>query len=63
VTNTTNYSVIGLLFKINDSLENDILGNYNFVSDGKDHTLIFPFNIRDKMVYHYEGSLTTPPCS
>jgi carbonic anhydrase len=24
---------------------------------------VFPFALKNHLVYHYEGSLTTPPCS
>ena len=61
--NSTNYAVLGLLFRVNDDLLEDNLDVSQLVSDGSSHAFTFPFAIKDKMVYHYQGSLTTPPCS
>lgn len=34
---------------------------YNFLP-GDARPFAFPIDVRNKLVYHYEGSLTTPPC-
>lgn len=55
--------MVGLLFKVNDDLKVDVADNFNFVNDGNPRSFTFPWNIRNKMFYHYKGSLTTPPCA
>jgi hypothetical protein len=57
------YSVIGLLFNINDDLRSDVADGFNFINGAQNGPFTFPWNIRNKMFYHYKGSLTTPPCA
>jgi carbonic anhydrase len=57
------YSVIGLMFRVNNDLKNDVADLYNFSNADQKGSLSFPWNVRNKMFYHYKGSLTTPPCA
>ena len=58
-----NLAVTGLLFKVDKDMKNDIFDQYNFIPDNSSHPLLFPITMKNKLIYHYEGSLTTPPCS
>jgi carbonic anhydrase len=51
------------LFRINDTIKEDIFDKNNFFMEGQDRPFVFPFDINNKMIYYYQGSLTTPPCS
>lgn len=60
---STSLSVTGLFFNVDNTITNDVLDEYNFFKTANPTTFKFPINLKDRNVYHYEGSLTTPPCS
>lgn len=55
--------MIGLFFNVNDRLRTDIIDNIEFGNTGQIRSFRFPWDIRNKMFFHYKGSLTTPPCA
>ena len=56
-------AVSGLLFKVEPLLLVDIFDQLNLVPDSEPHLFRFPWYLKNKLAYHYEGSLTTPPCN
>jgi carbonic anhydrase len=60
--NSSLYSVVSLLFEIDPYNRTDVFDKIDFTSDSKNATFPFPWNLENKFVYHYEGSLTTPNC-
>jgi len=56
------YGVVSLLFKIDPSDKPDVFDKIDFINDSKERNYSFPFNLKDKFVFHYKGSLTTPLC-
>ena len=56
------YGVVSLLFKIDPNGKPDAFDKIDFINDSHNNTFNFPFNLTDKFVFHYKGSLTTPLC-
>jgi len=56
-------AVSGLLFKVEPLLLTDIFDKLNLIPDSSQHLFTFPWYLKNKLTYHYQGSLTTPPCS
>lgn len=74
----TKLAVTGFLFTVETNLRNDVLDSYNYFDTYSQREFLFPKILKDKLmiksqeswemersklVYNYEGSLTTPPCS
>ena len=57
----TKYGVAGFFFKVDPNVHTDIFDRYNFMP-GDARPFAFPIDVRNRLVYHYEGSLTAPPC-
>jgi carbonic anhydrase len=57
----TKYGVAGFFFKVDNNVHRDIFDRYDFIS-GNLRPFAFPINVRNRLAYHYEGSLTAPPC-
>jgi len=56
-------AVTGLFFTVDYDMKTDILDKYNFFSDNSSHPFSFPIFLKNRLVYHYEGSITIPPCT
>ena len=64
---TRNYAVLGIIFKVDDTVTTDIFDQINFTSLDSDSFANFYAHF-DPIVsqggfYHYLGSLTTPACN
>ena len=61
VNGANKYAVAGFFFTVDPNIHIDIFDRYDFNSQDP-KLFAFPIDVRNKLVYHYEGSLTTPPC-